>query len=559
VPNGSGSIIRFNNGRTNAEDYRQPVYRVDPLLVDFISIDKAQPVRLPIFGIQHQGYGVLARIENGAPLAAINASVSGEANANNRSNSYNNVFAEFTFRGAMRVYMIVASGTGQSSIPVVERPKAELNVEVRYTMLTPEYDGYAGMARYERERLIREGVLAETDVSGDVPFFMDLIGSVQGRRFFGTVAYQGQIPMTTFAQAAEISQAMANAGARKQVINYQGWFNRGYYHDTADKIKPVRQLGSVKQLEQLGRDVSASGGRLYSDTIFNCVPYSAEDRGYRWIYSNSRYYGSGQVGFFGMYTNIFDYYQAQTLGYKELAIEMMSPKFLSRYVDAFLKRFGKYDIDGVSLRDLGDYIWSDRKRTNVIDRAQSEEIITANLAKFDMPLLINGGNYYSLPFAGRINGAPMSHNAYYIVDEEIPFYQIIVSGCLDYAGDAINLSDIYDERETVLKLIEFGASPRFTFTYNESSEMKNTSLAPKYSTTFEIWKDTAARIYNEVNSVMEGVYGNPIINHEVLAPGVMRTTYGCGTRITVNYNDHDAGAMGVHIRARSYLKEGAGE
>jgi len=523
------------------------------LLFDFINIDKAEPVRIPIFGLQKEGYGILARIENGAPLAELRASISGKIN------SYNYVFAQFTLRGAMSVNMLMPSGTGQSSIPVVERPKADLNIVMRYTLLTKEHDGYAGMARYERERLIREGALSRINATGDVPFYMDLIGSIQGRRFIGTIAYQGQIPMTTFDQAAEISEKLRNAGISRQVINYQGWFNRGYYHDVVNNIKPVRQLGNVKKLEDLGRTVEQNGGRLYSDVIFQNVPYSSNGKGYRWYYETSRFYAGGMVAGYGLYICPFDYIQGYSMGYPQAIRLTLSPKFLGRYVDSFIKSFNKYDVSGVSLRDLGDFISSDRKRTEVISRAQAEEIVRHNFDKLSQfPLMVQGGNYYSFNYAERIIGMPLSHNAYYIVDEEIPFLQMILSGCVEYAGEPFNLSNVYDEHEMALKLIEFGASPRFTFTANQASDMKETSLAPKYSTTFDTWEDTAVNVYNEVNRVMSGVFGRSIINHEILGEGFRRVTYEGGVQIYVNYNYHDVSAEGVTVPARSSVKTEAG-
>ncbi|GHV38495.1 hypothetical protein FACS189490_00530 [Clostridia bacterium] len=528
VPNGSGSIINFNNGRLSAEDYKQYIYEQDPLLAEYATLDRAEPARLPIFGVWKDGQGVLARIENGAPLAQLTASVAGKLN------SYNYVNAAFLLRSAMAVDLV--GSTTANAIPVVEKPKADLSVTVRYTMLTDEHAGYSGMARYERERLIREGVLTVKD-GGDIPLFVDVVGSVIGRKFFLDIAYQGQITMTTYEQAFEISRTLSNLGAKKQIMNYQGWFNRGYYHDVADKIKPLAKLGNTKELAALANSLEANGGKLYSDTIFQKVPFSSKR--YNYVYETSKYYGGGMVASFGV-LNPLNYYNVSALGYMELLYDQLSPKFLGRYVDNFLDAFDKYGFTGVSLRDLGDSLASDRKRTEVISRSQAEEITKANLAKIaeEYPLLVQGGNFYSFAYADEFVGVPLSHNDYYIVDAEIPLYEMILSGCADYAGEAVNLNASYDADEITLRLIEFGASPRFTFTWNNASDMKYTSINSMYSATFSNWADTAADVYAKVNGVLSKVSGKGIINHETLSEGVKRVTYEGGTVITVNYNDN---------------------
>ena len=61
---------------------------------------------------------------------------------------------------------------------------------------------------------------------------------------------------------------MIAGGVNRPVINYQGWFNGGYYHDAASKIKLVKELGSKKELEGLTDKVEAAGGKLYGDVAF---------------------------------------------------------------------------------------------------------------------------------------------------------------------------------------------------------------------------------------------------------------------------------------------------
>ncbi|GHV05650.1 hypothetical protein FACS1894217_02900 [Clostridia bacterium] len=553
VPNGSGSVINFNNGKTYAEDYRQYIYDLDPLLQDYAVLGNTETARLPYFGIEKTDSTILAQIESGESLALVTASVAGKLN------SYNYVYSTFYLRGAQKLSMFGADGTA-AELPVVEATKADIELVVRYSFLGEDYKGYSGMARYAHNKLTEQGVLKPDGENGDIPFYMDLVGGIQARRFFLSVPYKGMVTMTNFEQATDIVGALTAQGISNQVVNYQGWFNRGYYHDVVHNVKADSGMGSVKTLEKLSDTLVAQGGKLYSDVILQNVPWSSEDgHGYNWQYENSRYYGSGFVAAFGP-VNPTSLYQSGGFGYSDMMWNQLSPKFLTRYVDSFLKGIKKYDVYGIALRDLGSVVASDRKRTEPISREEAIDIIQDNLNKIaeKYPTMLSGGNFYALKSADDLINVPLSHNSLYIVDEEIPFYEMLLHGSVSYTGSPINLSDSYDEDKIALRLIEFGASPHFSFTYEDSSEMKSTALSTMYSTTFSSWEDTAVRIYKTVNEVLSLVSGQSIVSHETLSEGVKLVTYSGGTRIYINYSSGEVTVGGVTVGAMSYaVKEGA--
>ena len=71
-------------------------------------------------------------------------------------------------------------------------------------------------------------------------------------------------------------------------MNYQGWFNGGYYHDVTDKVKVIRKLGGKSGLEELDKRVRNNGGEFYADTAFQKVSYISKR--YSEYYETSRYY-----------------------------------------------------------------------------------------------------------------------------------------------------------------------------------------------------------------------------------------------------------------------------
>jgi len=545
VPNGSGSLIRFNNQKTYANEYMQYIYGQDPLLREYATLGIIEPARIPFFGIESKNHSVLARLESGESQAYLTAGVA------EKFNSYNYIYPGYVLRGSMSLAMFGMTGN-EATLPIVERDLPLIDITLRYTLLTE--GGYSGMAARARELLIEDGTLsAELLEQGDIPFYMDLIGSVMGQKFFAGISYMGQIPMTRYDEAAEISAELTANGIKRQMVNYQGWFNRGYYHDVADRINPVRSLGRVRQLENLARTLEVEGGGVFSDTNILTVPWSS--RRYRYELESSRYYSGGMVAGFGL-VNPITFYNTFSMGYLEVMYNTISPRFMERYTESYINAFSRYNLTGTSLRDMADVLASDRRRTEVIHREQAKEVV---LHCFDLlyeqgqPLMISGGNLYSLRYSENLINMPLTHNAFYVVDEEIPFYQMIIFGRVNYAGIPINLSNIFDEDQIILRLVEFGASPHFTFTYESASAMKDTGLNMKYSTRYQNWSDMAVRVYHTVNDALAPVSGTEILEHEILPDGLRIITYSNGIQIIINRTNEEQTLDGKVIGPVSFV------
>ncbi len=545
VPNGSGALIDFNNGKTTSAVYSQYVYDMDLVDAEYTKTQTIQSVRLPLFALCRKDSTVLATIEKGASFASITADISG------RNNSYNNAYVTFTLRGSGKLSMFGAGET--ADMPIVESKLYDETLTVRYTLLNEENTGYSGVANYYRARLLDEGVLTEKAEGGDIPFYYDVIGGVKERTHTLGVQHLRVMAMTTFDEAAEMTGILADKGVTHQVMNFQGWMNGGYYHDVADDIRIQRQLGSKKDLEKLSAGLTAMGGELYADVALQNVTYVAKH--YRYQEESSRYYGAGYAVSFGE-VNPANFRRTASLGYSENLYDLLSPKFLPHYVSHFIDEMDDIDITGISLRDLGNELHSDKKRTNIINREEALMIVEAQLDALRQSgkrLMVSGGNDYALEGVSHVLAAPMQATEYFIVDESIPLYQMIVHGCLDYTGRAINTLTSNDMRADLLHLVEYGASTRYTFTWEDATDMKYTGLNKFYATTFASWADEAVENYQYVNGALKCVSNARMVSHEALTDTVKKVGYSNGVTIYVNYGTADAQADGYTIPAKDYL------
>lgn len=549
VPNGSGSLIRFNNGKTNTAAYTQYIYGIDLMDADYTKTQNTQTARLPIYGICRESTSVLASIERGASQCYLTADIAG------KSNSYNYIYPSFILRGYDMLSMFGVTGS-EADMPILETNMYDENITMRYTLLDEQNKGYAGLANYYRTRLLSEGTLARNTQSGDIPFVYDVIGGVKQTAHFIGVKYYRVYPMTTFAQAETIAKALDEAGVKKQVVNYMGWFNGGYFHDVTDRVDVLGNLGGQRGLEALQGALEGMGGDVYADVAFQNVTYISKR--YNSSLESSRYYGSGYAAVLGQ-VNPGTLRRVSSLEYDENLYSLLSPKFLPRYVSAFASRMKNIDVGGISLRDLGDQVHSDKRRTNVIWREQALDIVRGQLdvlADTGKKLMVGGGNLYALKNASVIVGAPVTASEYFITDGEIPLYEMIVHGCADYVGLQYNGRDSADKQLDLLKMIEYGASCRFVFTHQEATNMKYTGVNIYYATNFAHWKDEAAGLYASLNAALAPAQGALMTAHETMENGVVRVGYDNGYTLYINYSDAPVSVDGLTVGARDYQAKG---
>lgn len=92
VPDGSGAVAAFDNGRHMMAAYNAPVYGRDINTTLNRQTELVQSAKLPVFGLAKEGRGIFAVITQNAGVASIQAAVSG------KDSQFNTVGASFNLR-----------------------------------------------------------------------------------------------------------------------------------------------------------------------------------------------------------------------------------------------------------------------------------------------------------------------------------------------------------------------------------------------------------------------------------------------------------------------------
>jgi len=540
VPDGSGALIYLNNGKTGASIYSQPVYGEDlslgprdmPLIRNLI--------HLPVFGLKQGDQAFLAIIEEGEALARIQADVAGKLH------SYNVVYPQFTLR--------------PSVMAIVRRYQSRMyqgEIRVRYAFLDGDAANYVGMAHAYQDYLCRQFALEPLSEQENVPFFLDLVGAINVKRPILGIAWETTEPLTTYQQAEQILTSLEALGIKSVSLRYLGWLEDGIKHVYPEKVRLEKVLGRQTELESLSARLEAAGGRLYLGVNFMNVYPKTFARGFRASKDAARFLD-------GLPAKSYSYDPA-TGKYKSGDYRfILSPRALGPLVDSFFTSLQAFSITSIAPLEMGLQVNSDfRNSADVtVDRQQAVEILREQLSKmtagYGADLILEGANAYALPYADAIVQLPMGSTDYNIVDETVPFYQIVLHGFVDYTGSPINLAG--GDPLYKLKLVETGALPYYQWAYASSTEVKGTEYEHLYSLHYGDWLADAGSFYAAANSVLRLVRTERIIGHQQIADNVYRTDYANNAAVIVNYNQVPVVVDGLRVDALGFrLVWGIGE
>lgn len=546
VPDGTGSLIYLNNGKTRQEVYAQRIYGEDENDNSRRRGQVAQSARLPVFGLKSGDAAWYAAVEKGDAIATVQADISG------RNNAYNNLFASFALRGEDELELY--KGSTVEEIQMLSERRYEGEISVRYSFLSGDKADYSGMAANYRERLTQQGVLTPLQADGDFPLFVSILGAIDKRKTVLGVPYKGLVPMTTFSEAEGIAERLNGDGITNIQMRYLGWFNEGLNHTAPNKVKVESRLGGSSGLKALSEQLDSTGGKLYPDVAFQHV---YREKGRFAPAADAARYITREQAVRTPYNRAFN-----TMDLDLGTYYLLSPAKLPFYAEQFIKGYNRLGQEGVALRDLGDLLHADYRNKRVVFRETAKFIVQEQLAAFREQyddVLLTGGNGYALPYASAIVNAPTTDSSFNITDEAVPFYQMVLHGYIDYAGEPANLGGEQDDKIQLLRAIELGSALHFFWSEASSSELKFTPYDVMYATEASAWHDIATAMYKEANEALSGLRSVPMLKHTRHSEDVAQMKYENGVSLYVNYSDQPVTVNGVRIEAKNFAVDGEGQ
>ena len=544
IPDGSGALIDFNNGKLSATQYLSTVYGTDVAVRQGLQVGMTEQAALPVFGIKQNDKAFIAIIEEGSALAQIRADISG------RINSYNTVAPVFQILQDDQVDLQELAGN--NVIMAYQQDAYEGDIRVRYRFLTDTEADYSGMAASYRDYLNENGTLTALKEE-KMPLQLEILAAVDLIKPIAGIPINTVQELTTFEESQEIIQSLSDAGIEDMDIRLSGWFNGGLRQSTANKIKIQRQVGSKSDFNDLSALATELNYDFYPDVTFSF--------NYRNTLFDSFIATRDASRFLDREVVELCKYRPSTMQVPPSATPFwyISPEVSAGYASSFMDAFAAYETSGLSVRDAGQYLGSDFNRKNEVNRESSMEIWTGileDLGSSDQKLMLEYGNAYSLATADVLIDLPAQSSLYQIADRSIPFLQMVLHGSVDYSLEAYNLSS--DNQDAFLAMIETGANPRFVVMAAENSILKDSNYNEYFSVEFDAWQERIVEITAELEAILAPLRTETIVRHEYLSAKVAKVSYSDGTTIYVNRSNSDYESAEITVPAMDYIvKEGA--
>ncbi|MHB8962497.1 MAG: DUF5696 domain-containing protein [Saccharofermentanales bacterium] len=537
VPDGSGALIRTT--KENGLAYSQQLFGSDEAIFESKRSAMAQSARLPVFGSYGDGKGYMAIIEGGAAQAVVKAKTKGTAAP------MNTLSCDFNIRGMMSTDI----GTDRN-IPVINLYSKHILYDypvINYMMLDSYQQDYSGMASLYKDYLISNGTLEPETLSDDVPVYLDFTCLITKKTRILGVSYNKRIILSDFAGISEVVRQLHGEGIDNLRIRLKGLSDDGLANSFSSRFEVSRLLGGKEELEDLIALVDSKGGRVYLEGSFSQVyrdgfadPFNSK--------SDAVYHLDRTLARTGVYDSVTMEYNGRILPGFLVSPALYEEEMIAYLADA-ADYFGNGSRVGLSWADAGHRLFSDFNRKKDMDRSMTAKNTVAALARaseVSAGLMADGGNSYMLRHATDILSAPFGNSLFQIETAAVPFYQLVLSGRIHYAGSAFNRSS--DTAKTLLRSIEYGGGLYFDWIVNDDSALKSTDYETgSYSLNY---KDSMASLI-EMNKILRIVHasidGAEAVRHDILADDVTVMSYSNGVRVVVNRSDADYSYEGTVI------------
>ena len=536
IPDGSGSLIYYNNGKTSETVFAMRLFGTDTVTGTDSAYVADKKASLPVFGVKNGRAAMLVTIDQGAALCTLNARVAGMVN------SYNTVFAS-----AMTTAVDFLQISDSRQIYFENAPYRG-DIVLRYQPLAEENNNYMGMARTYRDRLLAQGVLRE-QTGAVYPVAADVICAVPTTELVAGLPVDAMEPMTTYAQAAEIARALS-VQADSVWLRLEGWQEGGMKQPPQTRLRAERVLGGEKGLSALVSEAKAQGWVLLPET---------------WLATDLD--GSGLTANWHSIRDLrrdvavrYDYdYLSRYRRYNGHTICQLTAERFSAQAKRFGEDAAKAGLTGAAMADLGTDLWSDFTRDAPMNRVLMQNAQAEALSGLSgrLSLALKNPNAYALSNADRIYDMPCSDSGFRLEDESVPFYQAVVRGSMDYVSEPLNYQD--DIRMAWLQAVEFGAGLQYTLSWETTALLKETDYSWINRGRYADWAQTIDAQCEKAGAVLAPLAGQAMTDHERLAGNVYKTTYESGDAVVVNYSAEAETVDGMIVPPMDFVLVKAGE
>lgn len=541
IPDGSGALINFNNGKAGYRVYNGKVYGRDVTVVETTKPKTGRQVYLPMFGIVKGDSGMMVVADKGDTCASINAYVAGQKNT-----SYNSCYFDFEIRTDDEYLM----GGEANPLKVFEKRGILVpEIEVRYYPVSnsdkSEVD-YTDIASAYRNYLKNSQGVTKSAAADSSALYVDFYGATMKQETVLGFPVKMQHATTTFSEAQDILEQLKALGVDNMVVQYNQWTKADIKEQVADKAKPASVLGGKSDFNKL-MDYAESNGIA----VYPAVDNLTFKTGNTYLTMTDT-----AIRVSNAYSRQIEYDLAHGVENKFYnAMSLLSPRKYGKMFKNLSESYSKYGLDTISVGSATTVIYGDYGKNSV-----SREKFKYNLQGYMEELkgsvgsiYADGANAYVLKYVDHVADVPLCSSKYDVFDADIPFYQIVMSGLKPVSTTAVN-GDA-QVADLVLRAVACGSNLRFDFTAENADELKDTRYDVLFYADSKYWLEDASGCYKFAEEVLSKTAGAEITEYSILSEDEIETVYSNGVKTKVNLKDRTVTVDGKTISIYDYVGE----
>lgn len=507
IPDGAGSLLRLSATTKAKNMFYGRYYGSDLGMIATLPYDKNvnRPFTLsiPVFGMVQgeKQNAFISIVESGASYGELQVHPAGVIT------KFNFLYNAFVYNES---YYQATSKSGDG-VTTIQHNTNLFDVKVHYRFLTKDASDYVGMARSYQQYLKDNGVLQKVfDLNSNIGIRLEFLGGEKERILF----WDRSIPMTTVSQMSDI---LRDLNIKNPDVVYYGWQPLGASNMPPKSMQLESSLGTLEQLKALVDKTTSDGGNFY---LYLDPQAAIKDEG-GYSPRNDLAMAITNVNLLGYNRGKINFY----LNYDALRNNYAS---LSKDVFNNLKA-------GLALDSIGSMLYSDFKTNHFLNREDAIKLYTQLIADHGGSTSFYTPNDYMFAYMKAYYDMPLTDSGYIYTSEVVPFLQIVFAGYVPFYGPAMNFTS--NVKQDLLRQVDFDVYPSYFLSNDITAKILKTSSNWIYSSSYSQWKQEIKNDYLWLNNLLGPVKGQEIIARQVLADGIIATTYGNGKQIIVNYTD----------------------
>lgn len=536
IPDGSGILLDFNSKRSYTSAYEARLYGTDYSMTNTLVPSHVQKLSLGVYGMKVNDTGFINIAKSGAESCGIIYENSTKAKP------YNTTKYRYYYRECDYYWFSSLSQPVNITTWANQYNSKTLNLLIA----TVNGDGnYAQMAQLYQQYLVKEDLLVQKDQTNDIMLDLTFIGGYLEEKNYLGIPYEKVSSLTNTDEVKEIIDELLEKQITNINVIYEGFFNQGIKSTYAGKIKYNNEIGSRKKLNQLNHYLETKQIDFYPSYRISSA-YTKDNLKDKNLVKN-------------IYGKVVARYDAlepvYTLDTKTRALYTLHIDTYQKTLTKITKELNKIGTSNIGFLDFGSELYGNYQnkytyyKSDTIDAYQ--EAMRMYSHQFEK-VMTTHPNDYAFPYTTLALDVPMKGTDYQIVKYSVPFYQLVVSGYLDYSFEPFNLNDEYTFDYYKMKALEYASNISMLWTYQKTEKLIGTEYDAYYSTYYKNWMDETIRIYQEMQKTK--VYESALIDHEILEnnQNLAHSKYKNGLEIIFNYTNEDYYYQGILVEANSY-------